>query len=342
MSTKKKLSTPERLRIWQEMLLDPEGVTYEQFCRQCGNSSGVNWVEYDDQSRQDLKMIRRLIQPLSAEICTTKVDGKTHFSISEKVDLVDLLNKEKVSRPYQEMLNLLTRMKGFLPEDFLSELSSTYKSIAETKNDNEIVVAFETDYSIMAELKHFSKIYRAIGKQTLVITRHRMNFPELQEQVIICPEFLKQHNSEWYILGSTYLNNGECLPDTCIRIPLALIDSVDEAKNYPYRHSGIDYTEYFDEIIGVENDPNCTPEEIRLRVSREMYNRLKSNPLHSSQRDCKELNIRGYKGLCITVRKNKELIRTLLNLGKDIEVVAPEKLRRQIAKELRSTLKHYE
>lgn len=335
---------PERLRIWQELLTQPEGTNYEEFCRRCAKQSGVNYVEYEEQARKDLTNIKQLLETTDAEIVTFTVNRKKQIRLSSEVDLLELFNNGKVVRPYQELLHLLTRMNGFLPQEFLSELSSVYKSIAETKNEEERIVSFDTDYSIMAEMRYFAEIYQAISKQGLLVTRHRVGFPELTEKVILYPEYLKQYNSEWHVMGILADPEQEDAPQICGRIPLMNIDFVEKLspKEYPFQKSGTDYTEYFDEIIGVEYDKHCALETVKLRVSREIYNRLQNNPLHSTQRDCKELNSRYTKGIMITVRKNKELIRTLLNLGKDVEVVAPEKLRRQLARELKATLKYYE
>lgn len=342
--SKEKLKMPERLRIWQALLEKPEGTNYTEFCQECAKQSGVGSVYYEEQARQDITIIKQLLSSTDVELVTEKINKKSQFFLSSDVDLLTLFNNNKVVRPYQELLNLLTRMNGFLPQEFLSELSTIYKSIAETKNDNEKVVSFETDYSIMAEMRYFAEIYQAIGKHGLMVTRHRVGFPELKEKVILYPEYLKQYNSEWHVMGVLANSDQENAPLICGRIPLMNIDHVEKLspKKYPFQTSGIDFTEYFDEIIGVENDEHCELEEVKLRVSREIYNRLQNNPLHSTQRDCKELNLKGAKGIIINVRKNKELIRTLLNLGKDVEVVAPDKLRRQIARELRATLKHYD
>lgn len=73
-----------------------------------------------------------------------------------------------------------------------------------------------------------------------------------------------------------------------------------------------------------------------------MFQRLMNKPLHPSQSTCKELNTKGFKGMKISVKYNIELMRAILNLGPDIEVVEPAHIRKRVIKNLQKALKLYD
>lgn len=317
------------------------GVCYADIEYAIAGENGLP-VEKLDTLRKDKERIVKLLGSTNAKLVDKRVDGVHYFSLSEPIDLIHLYYEQKGNRPTKDILDLLTKMHGFMPEDFLADLSDTYRDIIENDRGNTMVISFEKGYEIMAEMKFFSIIYRAINKHALKITRRYINNASRQETMIFYPEFLKQYNSQWYVLGLASLW-GDAHAPTLMRIGLPMIDAATTlcSHEYPFIHSGVNYFDYFDEIVGVELDANCECETVRFIVSNKIFNHIQNNPIHSSQMRDKENDRPGFKGLKIEVRRNKELIRTIVNFGRDMVVISPAKLRSQIRRELAKSLELY-
>lgn len=330
----------KRLAIWQKCLTRPEGVTYDDI--ECEIDKDASY-ELLETLRQDLKYIKELLRESSAELVVSKIKGKNVYSISGEVDLLDLHYGRILGKPSRDIVNFITRCRGLLPEDVFSELSDTYRKIIENKRENAQIVSFDSDYDSTSEMSYFLDIYNVINKKALQLVRHKWGDENEKEELILYPEYLKQYNSQWFVFGIVSTLEGEC-SERCCRIPLNLIEEIKPlpTNKYPFRKSGTDYIDLFDEIVGVEYDSNCELERVQFYISYAMYKRIKANPIHWSQKDDKSLVRKpGFKGMSIEVRRNKELIRTLLSYGKDIIIVSPIKLRNQMKREMNKALKNY-
>lgn len=330
----------KRLALWQKLLSRPEGVTYDGIEYAIDRDSSYNLRET---LRKDVGYIKELLKESSAEWVESKEKKRSVFRISGEVDLLDLHYGRILGKPSRDIVKFITSCKGLLPDNVLSELSETYSKIMENKSSSAQIISFDSNYDSMAEMPNFLDVYKAINKKALHVVRHKWGDEEEKEELILYPEYLKQYNFQWFVFGIVSTLEGEC-SDTCCRIPLNLIEKVKplSTREYPFRKSDTDYIEYFDEIVGVEYDPNCEFEKVQFYISYAMYKRIKANPIHWSQKEDKSLERKpGFKGMRIEVRRNKELIRTLLSYGKDLIVVSPIKLRNQMKREMNKALKNY-
>lgn len=330
----RKIDVKERLKLWAEYLSRPEGVTYQKLNDRLCKRSGD---DYSESLRKDLTHIRQLLAGREEDLLEEGKSKKV-FRLSSYVDLVALHECWK-----NELIYLLTHTRGFLPEEFIKALSGDYRNAQGCPERT--IVDFETDYEYMECMDFFADIYHAIvDRQTLLVHYHRMHRTNKLLQAYVCPDYLKQYRSAWYVFGMVKEVDDKQSDYKLQRIPLAAIDEIEIAdkKAYPYRASNRDYKAYFSEVIGLELDENCEQEHILLRVSNHIYDRIASTPIHSTQERCKALDDSGHKGIELFVRRNKELIRLLLSFGSDVEVVSPAILRRQLERELKRMLTLYQ
>lgn len=331
MTQKKTLK--ERLQVWSKLLVSSKGATYQRLNVLLADGSSEDYME---SLRKDLSHIRKLLSGRDEKF---SVEGKKEkvFRLSSYVDLAALHEIKK-----SKLIYLLTHTKGFLPEEFIETLSPEY--IEAQNSVNRTIVSFETDYDNMECMDLYQDIYNAIiDKETLTLHYHRMHCPDKELVAYFCPDFLKQYHSSWYVFGMLKEENSSNVDFVPGRIPLAAIDYIshEDSKVYPYISTNRDYETYFSEIIGLERDENCEQEQIDLRVSNKIFDRIMTTPLHSSQERNKSLDNGKYKGVTLNVRRNKELIRLLLSYGSDVEVVSPAILRRQVLKEMNRMQKLY-
>lgn len=326
----------KRFRIWQELLVKTGGVTYKELWDKLEGD-----VEYD-LLRQDRGEIFRLLKSNGIKLEETGPQkGKKFFVETDDFDLVSLYLKSKVAQPYVAILDMLSKSKGLLPESFLKSLCAKYQQMSENVNVDKSI-SFESDYDSMSELDVFPVIYNALNKRAIWISFHPANKPDENKEGVFSPEYLKQYRSNWYAFG---MFEEEGKEPVFQKIPLCFVDNYNDEDDdsLKFQKSHIDdYDEYFDDIIGVENSENNEVETIKFRISNRMFQRLKNKPLHPTQSTCKELDIKGFKGMKINVKYNIELMRVILNLGPDIEIVEPAHIRKRVVKNLQKTMKLYD
>ena len=187
------------------------------------------------------------------------------------------------------------------------------------------VVSFQSNPDLKG-LSLFGRLLQAIiAKRVLKISYTPFGKDTYSERIY--PYHLKQFNDRWYLIAQAVGY------DDLAHYALDRIEDF-EAISLPYKEAEVDFTEYFDEVIGVTVPEHCEPEDVLLRVSNNRFNYIKTKPLHLSQRIISEED--GYTKISINVKINKELISLILSFGADIEVLSPASLRTMIAKIIRT------
>lgn len=330
----------ERYEIWQRLLVRPHGVSYKELEKEISAKIDEG-VDYEV-LKQDKLRIKRLLKENGLNLEESEKGRTKRFYVkSDVVDLVEFSQTERVARPYMAIIDMLSKCDGFLPEEFLSSLCEKYQMMSEKVNV-EKSISFETDYDCMSELDMFSDIYNALNEHAIWVSFHPANKPERSTEGVFYPEHLKQYRSNWFVFGMFEENDK---PVVFKKIPLNNIDDYKDVDidEYPFVKSPIkNYEDYFKEIVGVDNTDTNPVETIKFRISNRMYNRLKNSRLHYTQRDCKELDTPKFKGMQIRVKYNIDLLREILTLGSDIEIVEPLRLRNRVKKDLRKAFLMYQ
>lgn len=346
-----KNSIQYRLPIWQRMLTRPDGVSIDEMMEACSEFIG----ESEDQRgilRRDLTTIRSLLDEVEgAQLVERKSGRSKRFWLQGCTDLLRLRQERFYGSEKVTLTGMLAQMQGILPEGVLQEATTSIRKLEreQTEANASPIVAYESNVGLHQDMKFFYPIYNAIRqKQTLHIVKHPQYNDSINEELILYPEFLRQYDTLWHVFGVATTMDGERLSDPCERIPLHLISSVTPlpSKLYPFISSGIeDYIEdYFSEIIGVDNVPTLPVSDIRFAVKKTAVNRLMDNPLHESMTQLKgmECPLPGYQMFRMQVKFNMELMRKILQMGSEIIILSPEKLRKKVMKELHRSMKMYD
>lgn len=345
-----KNSIQHRLPVWQQMLARTEGVSIEEMAEACAafisKSEDPNGI-----LRRDLTTIRSLLNDVEgAELVERKQGRCKRFWLQGDADLLRLRQERFYGSENVTLTSMLTQMEGMLPEGVLQEATASIRKLEreQTEAHARPIVAYESNVGLHRDTEHFYPIYKAIqGRQALHVVRHPQYNSGIQEELILYPEFLRQYNTLWHVFGVATTMSGEMLTVPSERIPLHLISSVTPlpAKQYPFIPSGIeDYIEdYFSEIIGVDNVASVPVSDIHFAVKKTSVNRLMDNPLHESMTHLRgEISpIPGYHLFRMQVKFNMELMRKILQMGSEIIILSPEKLRRKVLKELQKSIKLY-
>ena len=197
-------------------------------------------------------------------------------------------------------------------------------------SDSSSVVSFQSnpDYT---GLPHFGDLLQAIIRKRVLKLRYKPFGKDSYEDRVY-PYFLKQFNNRWFLIAQAvgYETLGHYALDRIVSF---------KEIDMPYVESEVDFSEYFDDVIGVTVPNNSEPEDVILRVSNNRFNYIETKPLHLTQRAIVE--DKDYTRITINVKINKELIALILSYGSDIEVLAPASLRAEITKKIRAMSDKY-
>lgn len=185
------------------------------------------------------------------------------------------------------------------------------------------LVTFQSNPDLKG-ISHFPNLLQAIRTKRVLKLRYTPYGKDTQT-ITIYPYHLKQFNDRWYLIAQA---KGY---ETFAHYALDRIDSYEEVA-LPYKESDVDFSEYFDDVIGV-TVPDGDAEDIVIKVTGKRFNYIRTKPLHLSQRIIEEAE--GYAVISINVKVNKELESLILSFGDDMEIIAPASFRDRIAEKVK-------
>ena len=192
------------------------------------------------------------------------------------------------------------------------------------------VVSFQSNPDLKG-INLFGKLLQAIiTKRVLKIKYAPFGKDSYTEKIY--PYHLKQFNDRWYLIAQAIGYQSYA------HYALDRIDSFEEVA-IPYKEAEVDFSEYFDDVIGVTVPEGTPSEDIVIKVSKARYNYIKTKPLHLSQRTIEEAD--DYVIVSINVKVNNELESLILSFGDDMEVISPASFRDRIAEKIQSTNQRY-
>ena len=196
-------------------------------------------------------------------------------------------------------------------------------------DDSSQVVSFQTNVDLKG-LNHFSKLLQAIISKRVLKMKYTP-YGKKQITATIYPYYLKEYNDRWFLIArvkgyDSYANYA--------------LDRIDEFKEValPYKEPEIDFSEYFDDVVGV-SVPDGESEDIIIKVDKKRFNYISTKPIHLTQRIMEETD--NYVVISINVKVNRELEALLLSFGSDVEILSPETFRRQIAEKIKAMNEKY-
>ena len=224
----------------------------------------------------------------------------------------------------REMTSLLNRFKGLPQCEWMEELVTNLEDKFKIKGTSKSVISMESN-AYVEGLKYLSQLFNAIiNRQVLHIVYSPFNKSDFEWD--IHPYFIKQYNNRWFLVGL----ETELLP----RIPMSVLplDRIDDFKVLPdlvyQEHCGIDFDDYFYDIVGVSLNPESRPVKIIARAGYPAAYYIETKPIHPSQRILE----RGDEYLIFqwNLIVNYELETQLLTYADQCEIIEPIELREKL------------
>ena len=230
----------------------------------------------------------------------------------------------------KETILMLNRFKGMPHFEWMEEILSKLEDKFHLKSSGDSVIGFEQNMDLKG-LENITPIFEAIVNKQVLNIRYKSFKANKPITCEIHPYYLKQYNNRWFLFGW----NTEFGMVT--NFALDRIEAISPILGeYRPKPDGLDFDEYFDDIVGVTIEKGKKVEHIVMRVAPDRYPYIKNKPLHPTQHNYdKELRI------SIDVIPNKELISLLLSFGSQLEVLEPQSVREMMREHVKTMNKFY-
>ena len=248
----------------------------------------------------------------------------SNFSISNQP-----LNESEFNQLQQAILTL-NRFKGLPQFSWIEELSMRLESDFKLQSTMQVIEFEQNPY--LKGLEHFDDIFNAIVYKKVVKVEYKGYKHDVTQIMELSPSYLKQYNNRWYLLA--YNHEFKALS----HLALDRVIDIKEVK-IKYLESEIDFTVYFEDVIGVTIDKESEPIEILLEFSNEQWKYINSKPLHGSQKviEQKENTI----VISLEVQINFELERLVFSFGNSVKVLKPKDLAETIIYRAKDVVQSY-
>lgn len=217
-------------------------------------------------------------------------------------------------------IETLSQFKGLPQFDWIEDIIDKLQLSSDVRSNE--IVGFDNNQYLKGR-EYVGEIYKSIlNKTVLQVTYEAFSWGEPMN-INFHPHYLRQYNNRWFVFGYN--------ADFGVKgwnMALDRIIDIQRKEVLTYIDSDINWTEYFEDIIGVTNKPDVEAEEIVLHCYGVAGKYIENKPIHESQRsrwisdECLEIKL--------FVKQNFELTNFVLGQGSDIQVVAPESLKQKI------------
>lgn len=234
------------------------------------------------------------------------------------------INNQPINELEAEQLKsamyVLQRFKGLPQFKWINEILPKIDQAFQFSEDSEGIISFDNN-EFLKGLEFIDPLFNAIlYKKVVKISYQSFKNPEPVD-IIFSPYHLKEYNNRWFVYGKNLAY------DNIINLALDRILSIEEC-DLLFEKCNVDFTEYFEDTIGVSLITGKEPERIILKIDKELWPYIETKPIHGSQkvisRDERAVNV------ALELIPNYELESLILSFGEKLEVLEPKDFREKI------------
>jgi predicted DNA-binding transcriptional regulator YafY len=242
------------------------------------------------------------------------------------------LNEVEINQ-LKTAVTILSQFKGMPQFEWVNELVPKLQQGIATGDTATTIMEFESNRYLKG-IEHLGSLYNAIFYKKVLIISYKPFETDTPFDVVIHPYYLKQYNNRWFLFGY----NPEKEKDDW-NLALDRIVSINESKSVYKENNSIDWTEYFEDIIGVTKPVGAIPERVILQFKGRTGNYMQTKPIHGSQKskwiDESTLEV------TLDIIINYEFERLILSYADSVSVIQPYGLSEVIRNRLQVALNHY-
>ena len=253
----------------------------------CYKSAGTPYYRYEDCS-----------------YCFNSNEMLSDSELQQLLDTIQILGRFNGMPQFEEVASLLEKLENSFKLD----------------KNRSAIVCFDQNVDVVGK-KFFKPLFDAIIAKAAIKVVYKP-FADPKEEFTLSPYFLKQYNQRWYVFGSI-LEHPEW---EIANLSLDRISKIKASRSPFVENPGIDFEDYFDDIIGVTRLKGEKVQTIKLKVDPDYAGYFLSRPLHWTQRP----KLADDGTTTIKVCYNKELENKLFEMSAEVEVLEPLSLRKKI------------
>jgi predicted DNA-binding transcriptional regulator YafY len=280
----------------------------------------------------DMEMMRS--NKLGYEAPIIVVDKKYYTYADKNYSITNIPLNNQDMQVLSEVSDLLKQFKGFNHFADLNEMVSKLEDkIYTQKTHSAPVIDFEKNDNLKG-LEYIEVLRKAIVvKKTISVTYQSF---KAREASTFCfsAYLLKEYRNRWFVLGVAHQRHGPLL-----NLALDRIRSITEHEDAYRENTSIDFSTYYNDVIGVTKSPGQRDCEVVFWIDSKNAPYVVTKPLHHTQKLLSEDETG--KIFSIRVIMNFELERELLGFGSKLKVLGPRILVKQIKDQLYRTLENY-
>lgn len=292
-------------------------------CRQnIGTSVSKRTLQYDIQYMR------------SAHDAPIVCENGYYFYSDKEFSINNLPFKDDEINLLKQAVSALKNIKGLHLSEELDPVIHKLESRIETSYGREMnVIEFQSPVETLGQ-EHLGDLYKAIYNRNVLKIRYQSFREKEPKEIILHPYLLKEYNDRWFLFG---------YDERIRKVSNLALDRMQfiRVTNVPFiPNTFFNKEDYFKNIIGVSVSAGKAVEKIVLWFSPERAPYIVTKPIHNSQKvlssNSKRLKIQ------LKLIPNRELVSLLLSFGKDVKVLKPDSLKKEVADNLRKSLRNYE
>lgn len=253
-------------------------------------------------------------------------DKKYYKYEEDGYSITDIPITENDMNVLSETVEMLKQFKDF---SLFSELGGIIQRLEDkvyTEKTHQASIIHLDKNENLKGLHWLDELYQAIQKKVVLKLEYK-SFKAKEANIIpFHPRLLKEFNNRWFLIGMGNKSRG------IVNLALDRIISIDYDFTIAYSEFEFDADEFYKNVVGVTVNRE-RPAVIKLKVNKYHAPYVITKPIHNSQRTVQK-NEDGSVIITFLVKLNFELERIILGYGDAIEVLKPERLRKQIQKRL--------
>jgi predicted DNA-binding transcriptional regulator YafY len=299
----------------------------EDLIKECENvilemdpdSSGISLR----QIREDIAFMKSP-EGWSIEIEENRVGRKMYYRyVDPNFSINNMPLNEIEMQHITEAVEILTQFKGMPQFSWLNELVPKLQQGLTQKKDT--IIEFDNN-EYLKGIDYIGQLYNAIHYKKVLLIEYQPFESDSPLNFTLHPHYLKQYNNRWFLFGLNDENEKEDW-----NLAIDRIKNISELNN-KFKSSRIDWTEYFEDFIGVTKPSEAKSEKIILHFYGKTGSYMETKPIHGSQKSnwISDETLEVKLDLII----NYEFERLILSYANNVKVIQPLSLVNQIKERL--------
>lgn len=229
---------------------------------------------------------------------------------------------------------LMSRFENHPKYNRLAEALIRFQEEEEQETDTSKILFYDHNEEYKG-IKHLKPLYLAIRKKQVLKISYKGFRDRDSTSFEFHPHILRQYNRRWFVFG---LNNTQNVNEWSVPLDERLI-KIDILVESEYLESSTNWESFFRTMVGVVRAKDAEVEKVVLRFHNGRENYFKTKPFQPDYEEFFEEDKKDQ--VWFETILNNELVQQILSYGKDVEVLEPEGLKKQMLDHVDTMYKYY-